>query len=37
LKIPALNTPAPPRRTKTQPCLDEPPSFTVPKQTPPQA
>ena len=37
LKIPALNTPAPPARTKTQPCLDAPPPFNVPKQAPPQA
>jgi uncharacterized lipoprotein len=37
LKIPALNTPAPPPRKKTDPCLDEPPPFNVPKQAPPQA
>jgi len=37
LRVPALNTPAPPPRTKTQPCLDEPPPFNVPKQAPPQA
>jgi uncharacterized lipoprotein len=37
LKIPALNTPAAPARTKTQPCLDAPPAFNVPKQAPPQA
>ena len=37
LRVPALNTPAPPARTKTQPCLDEPPPFNVPKQAPPQA
>jgi len=27
LRLPALNEPAPPRRTGSQPCLDEPPSF----------
>lgn len=37
LKIPELNTPAPPPRTGKQPCLDEPPSFKVTKPTPPQA
>jgi uncharacterized lipoprotein len=38
LKIPALNEPAPPPRTGRQPCLDEPPSFKVPKPAPaPQA
>ena len=37
LKIPALNTPVPPPRKKTDPCLDEPPPFNVPKQAPPQA
>jgi uncharacterized lipoprotein len=37
LKIPALNTPEPPPRRKTDPCLDEPPPFNVPKQAPPQA
>jgi uncharacterized lipoprotein len=37
LKIPALNTPEPPLRKKTEPCLDEPPPFNVPKQAPPQA
>ena len=37
LRIPALNTPAPPPRKKTDPCLDEPPPFNVPKQAPPQA
>jgi len=37
LHVPALNTPAPPRRKKTDPCLDEPPPFNVPKQAPPQA
>lgn len=37
LRIPALNTPAPPLRKKTDPCLDEPPPFNVPKQAPPQA
>jgi uncharacterized lipoprotein len=37
LHVPALNTPAPPPRKKTDPCLDEPPPFNVPKQAPPQA
>jgi uncharacterized lipoprotein len=37
LHIPALNTPAPPPRKKTDPCLDEPPAFNAPKQAPPQA
>ncbi|HYL03377.1 MAG TPA: hypothetical protein VEU54_08150 [Steroidobacteraceae bacterium] len=35
LKIPTLNEPAPPPRTGRQPCLDEPPSFKVPKAPPP--
>lgn len=37
LHIPALTTAAPPARKKTDPCLDEPPPFNVPKQAPPQA
>jgi uncharacterized lipoprotein len=37
LHIPALNAPEPPPRKKTDPCLDEPPPFKVPKQAPPQA
>ncbi len=37
LHIPALNAPAPPPRKRTDPCLDEPPPFSVPKQAPPQA
>jgi uncharacterized lipoprotein len=37
LHVPALNTPAPPPRKKTEPCLDEPPPFNVAKQAPPQA
>ena len=37
LKVPTLNTPAPPPRKKTDPCLDEPPPFNAPKQAPPQA
>ena len=39
LRIPELNEPAPPRRTVHDPCLDAPPSFTVPKppRTPPAA
>lgn len=37
LKVPAIDTPAPPRRGKKDPCLDAPPPFNVPKQVPPQA
>jgi hypothetical protein len=38
LKIPDLNEPPPPRRTRADPCLDSPPSFVVPKAVkPPQA
>jgi uncharacterized lipoprotein len=37
LHIPALDTPAPPPRKRTDPCLDEPPPFNTPKQAPPQA
>jgi uncharacterized lipoprotein len=37
LHVPALDTPAPPPRKKTDPCLDEPPPFNVPKRPPPQA
>jgi uncharacterized lipoprotein len=39
LRLPALNEPAPPRRTANEPCLDEPPSFKVqqPAARPPQA
>jgi uncharacterized lipoprotein len=38
LKIPDLNEPAPPPRTRAEPCLDVPPSFVVPKPVkPPQA
>jgi uncharacterized lipoprotein len=37
LRIPDLNTPAPPPRTAKEPCLDEPPPFNVPKPAPPQA
>ena len=37
LHVPTLNAPAPPPRKKTDPCLDEPPPFNVPKQAPPQA
>jgi uncharacterized lipoprotein len=37
LHIPALNEPAPPARAATDPCLEEPPSFQVAKQAPPQA
>ncbi len=31
LKLPTLNEPAPPPRKSKDPCLDEPPSFKVPK------
>ncbi|HWG30748.1 MAG TPA: hypothetical protein VN676_09375 [Steroidobacteraceae bacterium] len=34
LKIPQLNTPAPPARKEGDPCLDEPPSFVTAKPTP---
>jgi uncharacterized lipoprotein len=37
LHIPVLNTPAMPPRKKTDPCLDEPPPFKIPKPAPPQA
>ncbi|MBX5459986.1 MAG: hypothetical protein IRZ28_02740 [Steroidobacteraceae bacterium] len=37
LRIPELNTPAPPPRTVAQGCLDEPPPFAVKKPTPPEA
>lgn len=37
LHIPALNTPEPPPAKRTDPCLDAPPAFNVPKQAPPQA
>jgi uncharacterized lipoprotein len=38
LRIPDLNEPAPPPRTRKEPCLDTPPSFVVPKPVkPPQA
>jgi len=37
LHIPALNAPPAPPRKRTDPCLDEPPPFNVPKQAPPQA
>jgi hypothetical protein len=38
LKIPDLNEPPPPPRTRADPCLDSPPSFVVPKVVkPPQA
>ena len=37
LHIPALNAPEPPARKRTDPCLDEPPPFAVPKQATPQA
>jgi uncharacterized lipoprotein len=35
LKLPALNEPAPPVRRKSDPCLDEPPSFKVQQPSPP--
>ena len=31
LRLPVLNEPAPPPRSSKGPCLDEPPSFKVPK------
>ncbi|HYM29535.1 MAG TPA: hypothetical protein VET66_15390 [Steroidobacteraceae bacterium] len=37
LRLPALNEPAPPRRTSKDPCLDYPPSFKVTKPATPQA
>ncbi|HEY5102484.1 MAG TPA: hypothetical protein VII70_06850 [Steroidobacteraceae bacterium] len=38
LRIPDLNQPPPPPRTRTDPCLDSPPSYVVPKPAkPPQA
>jgi uncharacterized lipoprotein len=37
LHIPALNAPELPPRKRTDPCLDEPPQFKIPKQAPPQA
>ena len=37
LRIPDLNTPAPPPRTEAQGCLDQPPSYTVNKPKEPQA
>jgi hypothetical protein len=37
LHIPVLNAPDLPPRKKTDPCLDDPPPFKIPKQAPPQA
>jgi hypothetical protein len=37
LHIPALNEPEPPARHGKDPCLDEAPSFVLPKRAPPQA
>jgi hypothetical protein len=38
LRIPDLNEPPPPPRTRADPCLDSPPKFVVPKPVkPPQA
>ena len=37
LRIPDLNTPAPPQRTKEQGCLDQPPPYTVERPAEPQA
>jgi hypothetical protein len=38
LRIPDLNQPPPPPRTRADPCLDSPPSFVIPKPAkPPQA
>ena len=37
LRIPELKEPAPPPRRSTDPCLDEPPPYAVPKTRPPPA
>jgi len=38
LRLPVLSEPAPPPRSQKDPCLDQPPSFKVPKAAPaPQA
>jgi uncharacterized lipoprotein len=37
LRIPDLNVPEPPPRTKEQGCLDQPPSYTVAKPKEPEA
>jgi len=37
LKLPALNEPAPPPRSRKDPCLDEPPPYKVAKPATPQA
>jgi uncharacterized lipoprotein len=37
LHVPAVTAPVAPERKKTDPCLDQPPPFNVPKQAPPQA
>ena len=37
LRIPDLNTPTPPPRTKEQGCLDQPPPYTVTKPKEPEA
>ncbi len=37
LHVPTLNEPPPPARKGRDPCLDEPPSFVVPKKAAPQA
>jgi uncharacterized lipoprotein len=38
LHVPDLNQPPPPARTRSEPCLDSPPPFVVPKPAkPPQA
>lgn len=34
LKIPDLNEPAPPPRKRSDPCLDSPPPYAVPKPAP---
>ena len=34
LRVPDLNQPAPPPRSKNDPCLDAPPSYSVPKPAP---
>lgn len=37
LRIPDLNTPEPPARTKAQGCLDEPPPYVIAKPKEPEA
>jgi uncharacterized lipoprotein len=37
LRVPDLNEPEPPPRKKSDPCLDAPPPYAVPKPAPPPA